>query len=451
MESGPLSAPAATIGAVIAEVRFGGVVDAVAPRRISSWLSASPRSRRARSRSSGLRDASPMTLFCVARISSAARYRSRQRSQARSNRSGAWASVSSSQGPCTSRRRPGGRPTRGTRTPPPSRRASRRRGGSHPDLWEQRKRRLLAGYVEQVRERAAERLVDGAQPDRVDVAADEVLVGELEARRADLPRDHAVGPAEEVRVVRRPGRAVREHQRRLARAPGAAGPLGVVGGRRRHVAEPDDVELADVDAELHRGRAVQDGQAGLAERLLALLALGRRHLRRVLLGADPDPVAGDLAVEADEVVVDAEALLGRARDPDRVVERRGPRARVPAHGRRSELVPGDGAGLLGRVNDEEQARDLEDLAELADDDLALVGREPLPGVRERARARDELAQTAERAQVDVAAVVRDRLLAAARVRTLGANSSFSSSSIAHGRTRRSLERWVMPVLPVRTR
>ena len=41
-----------------------------------------------------------------------------------------------------------------------------------------------------------------AQPDRVDVGADEVLVGEVELRRRDLAGDHPLGPAEEVLVVR---------------------------------------------------------------------------------------------------------------------------------------------------------------------------------------------------------------------------------------------------------
>ena len=160
---------------------------------------------------------------------------------------------------------------------------------------------------------------------------------------------------------------------------GAPRALGVVRGGRRHVAQPDDVELADVDAELHRGRAVQDRQARLAERLLALLALLGPDLRGVLLGADPDAVARHLAVEADEVRVDA-AGPSRARLGTRIGSWK---AAVPSPAcqridAEASWYPGSGAGFLGLVHDEQEPRDLEDLAQLADDELAVLDRERLP-------------------------------------------------------------------------
>ena len=82
-----------------------------------------------------------------------------------------------------------------------------------------------------------------------------------------------------------PARAVGDHQRRLAAAAGPAAALGVVGRRRRHVAQVDGVEVGDVDAQLHRRRAEQHRQLARAEPVLALLPRPRRrHLAGVLAG-----------------------------------------------------------------------------------------------------------------------------------------------------------------------
>ena len=121
----------------------------------------------------------------------------------------------------------------------------------------QLERRVVAFDVEQLGERAAERLAGLGEPDRVDVGADEVLVGEVELRRRDLAGDHPLRAAEEVLVVAVAARAERVDQRGLAAAAGAAGALRVVRRRRRDVAQVDDVQRRDVDAELHRRRAEQ--------------------------------------------------------------------------------------------------------------------------------------------------------------------------------------------------
>ena len=65
-------------------------------------------------------------------------------------------------------------------------------------LGQELERGLLARDIEDVAQGLAQALVDRAEPDRVDVAAHEVLVGEIEPRRADLPGHHQGGPAEEV-------------------------------------------------------------------------------------------------------------------------------------------------------------------------------------------------------------------------------------------------------------
>src|SRR5205807_85862 len=90
--------------------------------------------------------------------------------------------------------------------------------------------------------------------------------------RRDLSGDHQLGAAEEVLVVRASGRAVGEHERRLTAPAGTPTALSVVRGGGRHIPKTHDAQLRDVDAELHRWRAVEDGQTSVAKRLLSLLA-----------------------------------------------------------------------------------------------------------------------------------------------------------------------------------
>ena len=68
----------------------------------------------------------------------------------------------------------------------------------------------------------------------------------------------------------------------MTAAPRPAAALGVVRRRRRHIAHVDGVQRGDVHAQLHRWRAVQEPQPGIAELLLALLAHAGIHLGGVL-------------------------------------------------------------------------------------------------------------------------------------------------------------------------
>ena len=78
----------------------------------------------------------------------------------------------------------------------------------------------------------------------------------------DLAADHLAGVAEVVVVVG-VGAAEREHGGdRVAAPPGPACALLVVGARRRHVAQRHPGQAADVDADLHRGRAGQHVDRG---------------------------------------------------------------------------------------------------------------------------------------------------------------------------------------------
>src|SRR5262245_4745986 len=116
---------------------------------------------------------------------------------------------------------------------------------------------------------------------------DQVFVGEVEARGRDLAGHHPLGPPEEVLVVRAPRRAIGDDERRLAATAGAATPLRVVRWRGRHVAQVDDVEAGDIDAQLHRRRAIEDRKPGITEAALAVLADLARDLRGVLTRLQP--------------------------------------------------------------------------------------------------------------------------------------------------------------------
>ena len=113
-----------------------------------------------------------------------------------------------------------------------------------------------------------------------------------------------MGLSEVILVVRAPSRAVCVNKRRLpasARPPAA---LGVVGRRRRHVAEVDDVQLGDVDAQLHRRRAKQQREVGRPESFFPLLAIFRRDLGGVLARFQSRLQINEASIAFDEVFVD---------------------------------------------------------------------------------------------------------------------------------------------------
>ena len=105
----------------------------------------------------------------------------------------------------------------------------------------------------------------------------------------------------------------------MTAAPRPAAALGVVRRRRRHIAHVDGVQRGDVHAQLHRWRAVQEPQPGIAELLLALLAHAGIHLGRVLprfQGLHKGPALGlarvsnqrgEILIEAAEVAVHGSA------------------------------------------------------------------------------------------------------------------------------------------------
>ena len=164
--------------------------------------------------------------------------------------------------------------------------------------------RLGAVHVDGLGDRPAQADAGLGEPDRVDVGAEQVLVEQVEARRGDDAGDHLVGVAEVVLVVAVAGGAVGGDQGGLAGPSRAAGALRVVGGGGRDVPHGDGVEAGDVDAKLHRRRAVQQLQLAVAELVLALAAQLGMDLGGVLAGDQAGQRLRDVPVQADEVRVD---------------------------------------------------------------------------------------------------------------------------------------------------
>ncbi|GBD17266.1 hypothetical protein HRbin26_02185 [bacterium HR26] len=155
-------------------------------------------------------------------------------------------------------------------------------------------RQLVLFDVDHLLDRGAQGQPHLGQPLRVHMRLQERRVRQLQPRRAH-GAGHQIGAvAEEVAVVAAGAAAEGEDQTGLPLAASAAAALGVVGRRRRHVSEVDEVEVGNVDPQLHRRGADQVRQSPAearvarvvwrpAEAPLPTLALPRRHdLCRVL-------------------------------------------------------------------------------------------------------------------------------------------------------------------------
>ena len=202
-----------------------------------------------------------------------------------------------------------------------------------------------AGVVEdeQPGDTRVERLVDAGEPDRLEMAGDQVPVRDLDDRRAYLPVDHRLGVAEEVLVVRALGRRIRDDQGRLSAAARPSAPLGVVRRRRRHVAHVDRVQGRDVDAELHRRGAEEHrqepvGLAGLPEPLPV-----RRQLLALAL-AEAEALLPELAV----VGIDLGGVLARL-EPEERVHRGAEHSRQVLVEVAEERIPRGAAAVRPRV------------------------------------------------------------------------------------------------------
>ncbi len=199
--------------------------------------------------------------------------------------------------------------------------------GQVVDVGEERQRHVrigavaavrVVGDVDDVRDRPAELHPGLRQPDALQMGADQVLVGQVQTRRGHLSGHHVLGAAEVVLVVAVARGAVRGHECGLAGTARPARALRVVRRGRRDVAHHHGVERGDVHAQLHRRRAVQQGQFGGAELPLALQPVLRSHLRGVLPGEQARQLGRRRPVQVPEERVDPRPLAAVVRARQRV-------------------------------------------------------------------------------------------------------------------------------------
>jgi len=220
------------------------------------------------------------------------------------------------------------------------------RGEIGEDIAHQDERGFRATEVEDILEGTTQAGPSLREPEGMDVSLDEVLIGQVKARRRDLAGDHQFGPLEKVLVVRAAGGAVGKDDGGLTAAAGASAALGVIGWRRRHIAHIDHIELVDVHAQFHGRRAIEDRQPGGLETLLAFLPQFIGDLCGMFPRFKAGGPGGGLAVVVEKIGIGAAACGGKMGDTDGIVK--GPAAvpRVPDHGRGGKLVARAG-GIAG--------------------------------------------------------------------------------------------------------
>ena len=92
------------------------------------------------------------------------------------------------------------------------------------------------------------------------VAFDQVAVGQVQGWRLDDAMHHFCGMVKKPLIVRAEGRAVSNNQGLLARPPRTTTALGVIGGGRWHIAQVNSVQGGNIHAQFHGGRTKHDGQ-----------------------------------------------------------------------------------------------------------------------------------------------------------------------------------------------
>ena len=199
---------------------------------------------------------------------------------------------------------------------------------------------------DQIAGRVAEVEVSLAQPHRVNVRPDEILVGHVEARGLHLTGDHQLGMLEKVLVVRTAEGAVGEDQRGLAAATGATAALRIVGGRGRDVAQVDGIQILDVNAQLHGGRAEQDGKLGGAKILLALHAQIGGDLGGVFAGRNAPEFLDARAEQFDKEFIGRAARRGGRGHTDAIVIRLGAIADAPDERTGIDAIAGNGSAFV---------------------------------------------------------------------------------------------------------
>ena len=86
---------------------------------------------------------------------------------------------------------------------------------------------------------------------------DEIAISELDRGWPDIAIHHRLRPLEVILIVRALSCAVGHDKSGLSGSARAPRALGIVGRRRRHIAQVHSVQSRNVDAKLHRRRAKQ--------------------------------------------------------------------------------------------------------------------------------------------------------------------------------------------------
>ena len=85
----------------------------------------------------------------------------------------------------------------------------------------------------------------------------EFFITQFESGRSHHSRNHQFWPPEEVLIVWTSFTTESNHEGRLASPSSAATPLSIVCWSRRHISHMDDIQVANIDAQLHCGRTKQ--------------------------------------------------------------------------------------------------------------------------------------------------------------------------------------------------
>src|SRR5437660_1052004 len=106
-----------------------------------------------------------------------------------------------------------------------------------------------------------------------------------------------------------PCRAITVNQRRLATTAGASGSLSVIRRCRGNVAHVNDVELSDINTQLHCWRAIENWKGAISKTLLPLLPHLVFNLGCVFTRFEPLKIGYCRAVKANEELVCSASLF----------------------------------------------------------------------------------------------------------------------------------------------
>ena len=239
----------------------------------------------------------------------------------------------------------------------------------------------------------------------MEMRAHEIFVGQVEPRRGDLSGNHAIRALEEILVVRTACRAVREDQRRLAAAARSAAALGIVGGSRRNVPHVHYVQLCDVDAKLHGGRAIENRQFRFPEPVFADETILVRNLRGVLSGLKTRQLGRQRPVEVHEERIRPPTDFRFAGHANGVAEGLCAFSFHPKNGRCRKAVAVNLVGALRFIDDLHQARQAKSVEELTNDLVHFRGCEPVVILRKSTGAPEVEAEATSSGDKHIAAEI----------------------------------------------